>query len=186
MVEIYDIELPHYIADQFARLVIPGDGIGFAVAHDSGRKGVTCVAFGQTDRGPTATLSRAKDLYEVLKPNRVWQPDNEQLAWVDKTRRSRFYHNGFTGDNDTLDGQGYLVKWTDSFGTCTRLFICNPAYCDDQELKEFVDLLDKLLCGDGPWFYRPWHWLSTLLGAKEPLKIPKKELKEPKKEEIRP
>lgn len=139
MIKILQTDLPPFLEEQFAKMVIPGDGYGFAISHGSANER-TCVAFGRLEHGGIAVRTRG-DEYLVDVQKRISSAEFDSLA---KTMTCEFKKSGMIFAEDMLDGESYLVMWSDSHEV-TRLVLANPRDLDNPAIREFAEKLDNLM-----------------------------------------
>jgi len=139
MIDVSTNDFPPFLEQEFERMMIPGDGDGFAISRSTskGEEGTACGLHGNT----AICVSYSGEEYSVRFQKPISRRTFEDVCNTvpDGAKRS-----GFLGAEDILDGKTDLVKWSWSNQT-TRLVLCNPQLVDDEAVKELVLRLDEVL-----------------------------------------
>lgn len=139
MIRLFSSALPPFLAQQFDKMAIPGEGCGFAVCFSSASK-KECVACGL--QGDSAVAVRYSGYeYELSETALIPLSKFKQLCDAVPIELRK---TGILAAEDVLDGESYLVKWTWEKRT-SCLVLGNPRLTDDMALLGFADRLDELM-----------------------------------------
>jgi hypothetical protein len=139
MIEIHTNEFPPFLEEEFGRMMIPGDGDGFAITHTS-LKGKECVTCGLiSGRVVSVRYSGAGYAFSGRRSISISEFDLLCGAVPTEVRRS-----GFLAAEDILDGESYLIKWSRDNET-TRLVLSNPRQIENEVIRRLACRLDDLM-----------------------------------------
>ncbi len=139
MVEIRSADFPPFLEEEFAKMIIPGDGNGFAVSFSSeSRK--ECVACGLLGNRAISMRYTGEE-YAVKRRKPI---STEVFAELCKAVPAVVKKSGFIFAADILDGETYLVKWSCGIEK-TRLVLGNPRQIHDDDIRQLAGMLDDLM-----------------------------------------